>query len=487
MDGDWDFVMDMLSRFCVIAKEQLELCVKAANSRDVAALNFEAHSIKGGAATCCAAKLAASCGTLERMARIEKQRLESDSTVTNDAAAATSPPPPPPPSSEDWMRKVDDVAACLSKVSDNVNALSSMRTLIFNSLKDVCGGYTDDIVGALTDLLEVSVNAYISACAAINPKKTTADNNVDESRLPPGEAPFTVAREKLCLARAAANALSIDDLARTMGLLSDHLAKASPRVTAAAAAGGSPSKTTTALDLDEKAFRVQSEHRLYDVRGTVEALAAELALILGEKMPVIAVPFDEEDSAGGGAGSGEASALLAGSRRKSRASRESADRSESGDEDFYDLETTDWVGEPICNYYALIQNIGEDHKFVAALLSDFNDSLSKFSSDVTRGVGASSGDQDEKKPVLFEAHILHGAAVSMCAPRVTAAISDFIVAIKEAQEDDINDENTIDEDTVGNVQSAADEFARFVEALEKGDPPSTAMLRPTPFSASVCF
>ena len=167
----------------------------------------------------------------------------------------------------------------------------------------------------------------------------------------------------------------------------------------------------------------------------------------------------------------------------------SRNSSESGgDEEFIDFETTDWVGEPICKYYALLQSIGidEDRRFVEALLSDFNDSLSKFSSDEMRGVGASSGDQDERKSVLFEAHILHGAAVSMCAPRVIAAISDFIVVAKGAHEDDSNEYNPIDKDTIDNVQAAAEEFARFVEALKDGNPPSVAMVRPRLSSASTC-
>ena len=87
-------------------------------------------------------------------------------------------------------------------------------------------------------------------------------------------------------------------------------------------------------------------------------------------------------------------------------------------------------------------------------------------------------DEDEKH-LLFDAHSLHGAAVSMCAPRVIAVLSDIIVTIKGSRGVGMN--ASIDE-----LQAAVKEFGMFTQALESGDPPSHAMVRPTTSSGKKC-
>mmetsp|Transcript_37114 Transcript_37114/g.59649 ORF Transcript_37114/g.59649 Transcript_37114/m.59649 type:complete len:306 (+) Transcript_37114:661-1578(+) len=200
----------MVQTFCIDARTKIVSCSRAARVSDTTTLRSEAHSMRGGAAACCATQLENSCGVLERSARLDQElSLAINDTSSITSSAAKSP--------EDWKMMVEtNVAECLTQLSQNVDALTSMRTLpSFNTLQDVCAEWNNDaIVGALSDLLEVAVNAYVAAHTAIFKEECNV-----------GEVPFSVAREKLGLACAAADALAVRELVRTAGLLSDHLIK----------------------------------------------------------------------------------------------------------------------------------------------------------------------------------------------------------------------------------------------------------------------
>ena len=72
---------------------------------------------------------------------------------------------------------------------------------------------------------------------------------------------------------------------------------------------------------------------------------------------------------------------------------------------------------------------------------------------------------------MFFAQSLHGAAVSMCAPRVVAVIAYFTAAANKA-----NDTKAVEE-SLRHLRAAVDELAGFLRALENGVPPSHAMMR----------
>jgi len=383
VDGDLDFVIDMLQTFCIGAKEQLASCSRAAHACDIATLRSNAHSMKGGAAVCCAMQLTNSCGALERMAHRD---LASMSTKADTSAPSSSSKSP-----EFWTRMVDDISECLDALSCSVNALTSMRTLpVISTLKGVHGEYA---VGALSDLLEAAVTAYVAGHAA------TFGN--EECNI--GEEPLsvTIAREKLSLACAAATALSVEDLVRTTRLLSEHLASRH--------LSRSGDTLMTGGQLHDDLFRIQAELKLDDMRVTVESLAVQLALFLGERMPVLAIPFADE----------EPGKVVAQTRRAEKATE--VDESPVASSSVKHL-LPEWAGDPICDYHALMQSTGDDHEFVIALLHSFKDSLTIFSKGLSVQVCS-----------LFDARSLHGAAVSMCAPRTVAALSDFIAATEATQ------------------------------------------------------
>jgi len=360
VDGDWDFMMDMVEQLSITARAQLALCSLAAQTCDTVTLNFEAHSLKGAAATCYATQLASSCGALERMARRERHFTPTEIDTNADCAPSESP--------EYWKDMVDDVAEYLDEFACNVNALGMMRMLpSFSTLTDACGDDIDDIVGALSDLLGAAVDAYVAAYAIVC--------GHDESDI--REDSFGFAREKLKVANAAAGALSVEDLVRTTRLLSEHLANPPPA-------------EETLGNEHRSVLGSQMEDRLDDMRIIVESLASETAMLLGDRMPVLDILFTDDAAA-------RHSVMQTSSVR---------------------------VGGTICDYSAIMQNAGDDHNLVAALLSSFKDSLSIFCDGVA-----------DKRCSLFDAQSLHGAAVSMCAPRVIAAVSNFIVATKAEQKD----------------------------------------------------
>jgi HPt (histidine-containing phosphotransfer) domain-containing protein len=420
VEGDSEFVIDLLLNFCIIAKEQLVLCSRAAQVCDIATLSFEAHSMKGGAASCCATQVANLCGALEHVARLEQNSLPAK--MYAGSASSFSP--------EYWGNMVGDISECFDTLSHYVSALASMRTLpSFNALKDACGETNDDIIDAVSHLLEAGVNAYVAA-HAVSFKDVQCDI---------GEGPCSVAREKLGLVCAAAKTLSVEYLVRTAGLLSDHLATPPP------------SGDTALISV----YRTESEHRLDEVRVTIECLAADVLLVFGEKMPVLAVPFADDAHESVGEGQKFESTFT-----PSTSITMSTDRG----------------CEPICDYAALLQNTKDDHKFIAALLSNFKDSLSVFCDSLAN-----------QKCSLFDAHSLHGAAVSMCAPRVVAVIHDLLVASKAAQgntnEADIVDLSVqrIDADaverTICDLRAAVLELASFLQVIENAESPLHATTR----------
>jgi hypothetical protein len=213
---------------------------------------------------------------------------------------------------------------------------------------------------------------------------------------------------KLSLAYTVANTLYVEDLARAIGALSDHLTTHSPPPLEIV-------RSSTKLQLQDLT-RMQGEHVLDNVRVTVECLAAELGLILGERMPVLAIPFADDQLESSTVGGSQGTNLWALDPSGVRVS------------------AAGWVFEPICDYSALLQNTGDDDTFVMAVLSNFRDNLSVFS--------ASLAAWDEHSQ-LFDAQSLHGAAVSMCVPRVVAAISEIIVATMGHLR---NNENVVDGD-----------------------------------------
>ena len=435
VDGNLTFEVDMLQRFCISAKEQLASCSRAARVCDIATLSSQAHSMRGGAAACCATQLATSCGALEQMARLEQDRILT-MTDTSPALSSSKTRLGQLWSPESWTTMVDDVAECLNKLSRHVGALASMHMLPFSTiLVAACGDFNENMVSALSSLLEVAVSAYVAAHAAI---ATDEDCGISE-------APFSDARERLGLACAATNTLSVEALESTMGLLSDHLADEHR----------SSLSDNTSTRVHRNVYRIQSQKRLDDMRVIVEALAAELALILGDRMPLLVVPFTEDDS-----------------------------NSVAGSQVGYTEEHTssvapinllaNWIIEPICDYSALLQNTGDDHKFVVALLRSFCNGLSIL---YDRLVNQSS--------LPFDAQSLHAAAVSMCVPRVVAAISDFIVATVDVQDasvviDDLELRRVSAvavEIAISDVRVAVDELAKFLQAVENGEPPSRVMMR----------
>jgi len=428
VDDDVAFEVNMLQRFCVSAKEQLASCSHAARVCDIATLSSRAHSIRSGALACCATQLATSCGALEQMARLEQDTFF---TITDTSSALSSSKMP-----QSWTTLVDDVAECLNKLFHHVDALASIHVLPpFTMLMAACGDFNGNMVSALSNLLEVAVSAYVAAHAAI---AMDEDCGI-------GEAPFSDAREKLGFACAAANTLSVEALECTVRLLSEHLADEHR----------SSLSDNTSTWMHRNVYRVQSHKRLDDMRVIVESLAAELALILGERMPLLVVPFAEDDS-----------------------------NSVAGSQVGYTEEHTssvapinmlaNWINEPICDYSALLQHTGDDHKFVAALLRSFCNGLSIFYDCLV-----------DQSSLLFDAQSLHAAAVSMYVPRVVAAIFEFIVATVDVQDAavDIDDlelqrvsavavKIAIDE-----VRVAVDELANFLQAVENGEPPSRVMMR----------
>jgi len=323
-----------------------------------------------------------------------------------------------------------------------VDALTSMRMLpSFNILKDVCGDWNSNaIVGTLSHLLEVAVSAYVASHATI-----FKDNHEI------GEVPFSVAREKLSLACAAADTLSVEDLVRDAGLLLHHLTQSS-----------SGDSLTTKAHVD--VYRIQTERKLVldRMRVTVESLAAELVMILGERMPTFNIPFADD-----------VPKLATGSCAGTLVGIESI-VAPSGT-----ILLVNGVSEPACDYSALMQNTGDDHKFVSALLSSFKETLVSFCEGV-----------DRQHHSMFDMQSLHGAAVSMFLPRVVDAIATIIaVASMDAQTArhmtaDVADVHykRNDADAVGyhsrDLRAAVDELARFIQTLEDGHlvslPPSQA-------------
>jgi HPt (histidine-containing phosphotransfer) domain-containing protein len=429
VDGDCDFVIGLLETFGTSAKVQLASCSRAARVCDTATLGSEAHLLKGGAAACYATQLASSCGALERMACLE---------TATDASSATCPSEPP----EYWISMVGDVAECLDALSHNLIAIQAMRTLPpFTTLMEAYGDCTDDIVGALSNLLEAAVDAYVASHAAMIFKDEKCDIGAHDA----GEEAVGIAREKLILAFAAGKALSVQDLVRTTSALSNHLAKCRPLQAETAL-------TTVPADM----FRVQSDQKLDDMRVTLESLAAEIAVLLGERMPVLVISYAEHES-----------------ESVTKVEAENAVKIESAATPSAIHVPTGWIGELSCDHYALLQITGDDHSLVAALLSSFIDSLILF-----------ADNHSDQQRSLFNARSLHGAAVSMRVPRVAAAISDFIVAKKQAQDTqetaDITSLESIDthvnaiENAIHNLRDAVHELANFQQAIENGEPFSRA-------------
>jgi len=161
------------------------------------------------------------------------------------------------------------------------------------------------------------------------------------------------------------------------------------------------------------------------MRVTVESLAAELVIILGERMPVLDIPFADDVP-------------------KSAAE----DLSTAGD------------SVATCDYPVLLHNTGDKHTFVVALLSSFKDSLTVFCDGLAN-----------QKCSLLDVHSLHGAAVSMCTPRVVFTIAEFFV---------IPHDRTA---KVRRLRAAVDELANFVRALEDGKPPACG----TVYGAARCL
>jgi len=437
--------MDMSKSFCSGAIAQLASCRQAAHDCDAATLQSEAHSMKGSALVCCATQLANLCGALERMARIEQETILG----MTDTSSVTSSPSKSP---EYWKVLVDDVAECLDELVLDMNALTSMHSLpSFGTLTDVCGKDTDAIAGALCNLLGAAVNAYVAAHAAI----------FKDEECSVGEVSFGVAIHSLSLACTLADALSVREVVRTARVLSDHLATCHRP----------PSLETTSTKVQQNLMRVQSEHMLDDVRVTVECLAAELHVILGERMPVLTIPFADEDP----------QSTVQGAQGGSLRALESSGTNMP----------VGWVSKPICDYSALLQSTGDDHTFVSALLCNFNDSLSVFSDSLTEGFDRLTEQKQGLR--LFDAQSLHGAAVSMFAPRVVDAISTFIVATVGAHKH--NDDSTITcdivdsslgriraedsavERAIGDMRAAIVELTHFLRAVESGEPPLRAMMR----------
>ena len=423
VDGDLDFVIDMLQTFCVGAQEQLESCSRAARVCDIATLRSEAHSMKGGAAACCATQLTNSCGALERMACLEQDAMSAKADTSAASSSSKSP--------ENWRLMVDNIRECLETLSHSVDALALMRTLpFFSMLKDVNDDYA---VEALSDMLQAAVNAYVAVHAAILKDE---ECNVSEER-------FNVAREMLNLACAAATALSVEPLVRTMGSLWKHLE--TRRL--------SQCGDTVITRGNDNVCRVRAEFELDNMRVTVESLAAQLVLILGERMPILAVPLvaDEPESA-----------VEAWAQKV--AEIESIAVANNGL-----FVSSDGTSDAICDYNALMQNTGDDHKFVVALLNSFKDSLTIFDNGLA-----------DWKCSLFDAGSLHGAAVSMCVPRIVAALSNFMVATKAAQHfetvTDITDglgvaalNDSAVRVSIREFRAATYQLARSLHALENGE------------------
>jgi hypothetical protein len=243
--------------------------------------------MRGGAAVCCATQLENSCGVLERSARLDQElsaKMNDTSSITSSAQAAKSP--------EDWKMMVENnVAECLTQLSQNVDALTSMRTLpSFDTLQDVCAEWSNDAtVGALSDLLEVAVNAYVAAHTAIFKEECNV-----------GEVPFSVAREKLGLACAAADALAVRELVRTAGLLSDHLIKSPSGETLANKVHENERKKNMLVDMPQSSLSRRSsssyserecQYSTYRSETTSRSRQLKICQRLGTAWPPATIPY----------------------------------------------------------------------------------------------------------------------------------------------------------------------------------------------------
>jgi CheY-like chemotaxis protein len=175
--------------------QQVERCRRAALTADTEVLGFEAHSMKGGAAVCFAVELAAACARLEDLAK--GRRVPRDSASPGDGGGFLG-SPRTTFTEHDWALPVEDVAQALEKLAHYVKAVGAMHMLPYHELKERCGDHTDDIVAALSALLEAAVRAYIAAHAAV---------------MHGSEETVEAAMAALESAAAAAQAVSADDLA----------------------------------------------------------------------------------------------------------------------------------------------------------------------------------------------------------------------------------------------------------------------------------
>jgi HPt (histidine-containing phosphotransfer) domain-containing protein len=187
--------MDLLEGYCTGAIEQVERCRRAALTADTEVLGFEAHSMKGGAAVCFAVELAAACARLEDLAK--GRRVPRDSASPGDGGGFLG-SPRTTFTEHDWALPVEDVAQALEKLAHYVKAVGAMHMLPYHELKERCGDHTDDIVAALSALLEAAVRAYIAAHAAV---------------MHGSEETVEAAMAALESAAAAAQAVSAGDLA----------------------------------------------------------------------------------------------------------------------------------------------------------------------------------------------------------------------------------------------------------------------------------
>ena len=430
VNGDWESVIDTLQRFCIRSKEKLMLCSRAAHVCDTATLSSVAHAMQDGALACYAVQLASSCGILERIACRQQDSIPAETNASSSTALSLE-------LSEYLKRLVGDVAECLDTLTHDVNALASMRTLpSWGTFNKACADYKSaEIVDALSNLLVAAVSAYVAAHDAVfqNEERAISD-----------EVPSGVARAKLSFVCAAANALSVADLVLTAEKLSEHLAKRPL----------SPPRETLSSVHATNVYRLESQRKLYDVRITVECLAAELSLVLGEAMPVLKdIPFAHGD-------------LEPAVRAYARNSLQMCSSNNT---------LAGWVGEPFCDYSMLMHNTGDDHNLVTALLSSFKDSFFIFCDSL-------APDQTQGG-LLFDAQSLHGAAVSLCAPRAVATITNFIIASKHKRSNETSDivdpsvklplltEDAL-ERSINELRAAGHELAAFLQALENRGQPS---------------
>ena len=435
LDGDWNFVTEMLSHFCENIDEKVEMCSKAALACDAVALRNESHSIKGGAMTCCAMQLADSCGVLECVARFE---LQSGNNAMMSANY--------------WKHLVDDMARNSNNMVQYVEALGSLKLLSVDALQ---GGSLSPggIQRALSCLLVHAVAAYHAAHDAVQAGKADEGKTASSGLV-------NVALGKLDKFLANARELKVEAV-KSANTLMKHLKPA-------AKAGA---KQNDILDVLGSAG-----HKLYNFRTLVEDLSVEVSKVLGEKTPAFANVIAVTDPPT----AANADADVA--TDKPDASSSSGDTWAAPRKLKVDLEST-----AICDYTSLMQNTAQDHKFVTALLSNFMQSLLTFSDQPFQD---RLDEQEMRARMKFEADSLQGAAVSLRASQVGTALTAFIeciAATAAAEDTQTDDAKTVDAgenenpplpevskkakllQVVHDLKLRVAEFSNFVHALERGE------------------